>query len=68
MWKYEKRLQYPINIKKKDLRMAKCTVNYDVFYIKFYIILYMKPHQVIIYLIAVYIILINILKVFIRPL
>ncbi len=23
MWKYEKRLQYPINIKKKDLRMAK---------------------------------------------
>ena len=24
MWNYEKRLQYPINIKKKDLRMAKC--------------------------------------------
>ena len=24
MWKYEKRLQYPINIKKKDLKMAKC--------------------------------------------
>ncbi len=23
MWKYEKRLQYPISIKKKDLRMAK---------------------------------------------
>ena len=23
MWKYEKMLQYPINIKKKDLRMAK---------------------------------------------
>ena len=23
MWKYEKTLQYPINIKKKDLRMAK---------------------------------------------
>lgn len=23
MWKYEKRLQYPINIKKKNLRMAK---------------------------------------------
>lgn len=23
MWKYEKRLQYPINIKKKDLNMAK---------------------------------------------
>ena len=23
MWKYEKRLQYPINIKKKDLKMAK---------------------------------------------
>ena len=23
MWKYIKRLEYPINIKKKDLRMAK---------------------------------------------
>lgn len=23
MWKYEKRLQYPVNIKKKDLNMAK---------------------------------------------
>ena len=23
MWKYEKKLQYPINIKRKDLRMAK---------------------------------------------
>lgn len=23
MWKYEKRLQYPINIKRKDLSMAK---------------------------------------------
>ena len=23
MWKYEKRLQYPINIKKKDLRKKK---------------------------------------------
>ncbi len=23
MWKYEKKLEYPINIKKKDLRMAK---------------------------------------------
>ena len=23
MWKYEKMLQYPINIKNKDLRMAK---------------------------------------------
>lgn len=23
MWKYEKKLQYPINIKKKDLKMAK---------------------------------------------
>lgn len=23
MWKYEKRLQYPINIKKKDPKMAK---------------------------------------------
>lgn len=26
MWKYEKRLQYPINIKKKDLKMAKYLV------------------------------------------
>lgn len=26
MWKYEKRLQYPINIKTKDLRMAKVLV------------------------------------------
>ena len=26
MWKYEKRLQYPVNIKKKDLRMAKYLV------------------------------------------
>ena len=26
MWKYEKKLQYPINIKKKDLRMAKYLV------------------------------------------
>ncbi len=26
MWAYEKRLQYPINIKKKDLRMAKVIV------------------------------------------
>ena len=26
MWAYEKRLQYPINIKKKDLRMAKMLV------------------------------------------
>lgn len=24
MWKYEKKLQYPINIKKKNLNMAKC--------------------------------------------
>lgn len=23
MWKYEKKLQYPVNIKRKDLRMAK---------------------------------------------
>lgn len=23
MWKYEKKLQYPVNIKKKDLKMAK---------------------------------------------
>ena len=22
MWKYEKKLQYPVNIKKKDLKMA----------------------------------------------
>ncbi len=26
MWAYEKRLQYPVNIKKKDLRMAKYLV------------------------------------------
>lgn len=26
MWRYEKRLQYPINIKSKDLRMAKLLV------------------------------------------
>ena len=26
MWAYEKRLQYPVNIKKKDLRMAKLLV------------------------------------------
>ena len=26
MWKYEKRLQYPINIKKKDVRLAKLLV------------------------------------------
>lgn len=24
MWKYEKRLQYPVNIKNKDLKLAKC--------------------------------------------
>ena len=24
MWKYEKKLQYPVNIKKKNLSMAKC--------------------------------------------
>ena len=24
MWKYEKKLQYPVNIKNKDLKMAKC--------------------------------------------
>lgn len=23
MWKYEKKLQYPVNIRKKDLKMAK---------------------------------------------
>ena len=26
MWKYVKRLEYPINIKKKDLKMAKLLV------------------------------------------
>ena len=26
MWKYEKRLQFPVNIKKKDLRLAKLLV------------------------------------------
>lgn len=26
MWSYEKRLQYPIDIKRKDLRMAKYLV------------------------------------------
>lgn len=26
MWAYQKRLQYPINIKKKDLKMAKLLV------------------------------------------
>lgn len=26
MWKYEKRLQYPINISRKDLQMAKYLV------------------------------------------
>lgn len=26
MWKYEKKLQYPVNIRKKDLRMAKYIV------------------------------------------
>ena len=29
MWKYVKTLQYPINIKKKDLRMAKLLVTQD---------------------------------------
>ena len=24
MWKYEKKLQYPVNIKNRDLNMAKC--------------------------------------------
>lgn len=24
MWKYEKKLEYPINIRKKDLKMASC--------------------------------------------
>lgn len=27
MWKYEKKLEYPINIKKKDLRMAKALLS-----------------------------------------
>ena len=27
MFKYEKRLQYPVNIKNKDLRMAKLLVD-----------------------------------------
>ena len=26
MWQYQKKLQYPINIKQKDLRMAKYLV------------------------------------------
>ena len=26
MWKYEKKLQYPINIKRKDLKMAKTII------------------------------------------
>ena len=26
MWKYEKRLQYPVNIRKKDLKLAKYLV------------------------------------------
>ena len=26
MWKYEKKLQYPVDIKKKDLRMARYLV------------------------------------------
>ena len=26
MWQYEKRLQFPVNIKNKDLRLAKCIV------------------------------------------
>ena len=24
MWKYEKRLQYPVNIRKRNLKLAKC--------------------------------------------
>lgn len=24
MWKYEKKLQFPVNIKKTDVKMAKC--------------------------------------------
>ena len=27
MWKYEKRLQYPVNIKTKDIRLAKLLIN-----------------------------------------
>ena len=26
MWKYDKKLQYPINIKRKDLKMAKTII------------------------------------------
>ena len=26
MWKYEKKLQYPVNIKRKDLKMAKTII------------------------------------------
>ena len=26
MWKYEKKLQYPINIKRKDLNLAKTII------------------------------------------
>ena len=29
MWKYQKNLQYPIDIKKKDLRMAKYLVTHN---------------------------------------
>ena len=28
MWKYEKRLQFPVDIKKKDLRMAKLLITH----------------------------------------
>lgn len=35
MWAYEKRLQYPVNIKNKDLRMAKLlTTQYGGTYCK----------------------------------
>lgn len=27
MWKYEKKLEYPVNISKKDLKMAKCLMS-----------------------------------------
>lgn len=27
MWKYSKKLQYPINIRKKDLKMAKAIIS-----------------------------------------
>lgn len=35
MWQYQKKLQYPVNIKKKDLKMAKYLITqYGGRYIK----------------------------------